>query len=166
MTTALYVGRFQPLHNGHVRVISNILEECDNLIIVIGSSQKCDNVRDPLPYIVRRRLLITALKNYGVDEKRYKIYPVRDFGDDTLWIDYIYKHIPKFDAIYTGNPWLLKLFKYHSVQLVMLSRYKHISGTMIRSRIRKNKSWDHLVPKNVSIYIKRYGLWKKRGGIW
>ncbi|MFB0514560.1 MAG: adenylyltransferase/cytidyltransferase family protein, partial [Candidatus Bathyarchaeia archaeon] len=35
----LFVGRFQPIHKGHVKAISDILKQVDELVIVIGSAQ-------------------------------------------------------------------------------------------------------------------------------
>ena len=34
---ALYVGRFQPFHNGHLEVVRHILSRADELILVIGA---------------------------------------------------------------------------------------------------------------------------------
>ncbi|HDM88409.1 MAG TPA: nicotinamide-nucleotide adenylyltransferase, partial [Candidatus Bathyarchaeota archaeon] len=39
MRRGLFIGRFQPPHLGHLHAIKQALEECDELIIVIGSSQ-------------------------------------------------------------------------------------------------------------------------------
>ena len=39
MTRALFVGRFQPFHYGHLHAIEKILEECDELVLVVGSAQ-------------------------------------------------------------------------------------------------------------------------------
>ncbi|HJJ33958.1 MAG TPA: adenylyltransferase/cytidyltransferase family protein, partial [Methanocorpusculum sp.] len=35
----LYIGRFQPFHNGHKAVAEYIAEEADELIVGIGSPQ-------------------------------------------------------------------------------------------------------------------------------
>ena len=35
----LMLGRFQPFHNGHLALTKQILTECDELVIIIGSAQ-------------------------------------------------------------------------------------------------------------------------------
>ncbi len=35
----IFVGRFQPVHKGHMEVIKGILQDVDELVIIIGSSQ-------------------------------------------------------------------------------------------------------------------------------
>ena len=35
----LLIGRMQPVHNGHIEIIKQILEEVDEIIIGIGSAQ-------------------------------------------------------------------------------------------------------------------------------
>ena len=36
----MYLGRFQPFHNGHKYIVEWMLEECERVVIVIGSSDK------------------------------------------------------------------------------------------------------------------------------
>ena len=37
---AFYIGRFQPFHKGHLKVISQIAREVDELVIGIGSAHE------------------------------------------------------------------------------------------------------------------------------
>ena len=43
----LLVGRLQPIHDGHMDVISRILAEVDEVIIGIGSAQLSHTLKDP-----------------------------------------------------------------------------------------------------------------------
>ena len=36
----LYIGRFQPLHIGHTSIISKMLDECEQVIVAVGSAQE------------------------------------------------------------------------------------------------------------------------------
>ena len=47
MKRGLYVGRFQPFHNGHKAVIDLLCNEVDELIIGIGSAQMSHDIRHP-----------------------------------------------------------------------------------------------------------------------
>jgi cytidyltransferase-like protein len=36
----MYLGRFQPFHNGHKAIVDKMLEECEEVVIVVGSADK------------------------------------------------------------------------------------------------------------------------------
>jgi len=39
MKRGFYVGRFQPYHNGHQAVLTELSRTCDEIIIGVGSAQ-------------------------------------------------------------------------------------------------------------------------------
>jgi bifunctional NMN adenylyltransferase/nudix hydrolase len=43
----LFIGRFQPFHNGHHAVLKHALSIADKAIIVIGSANQTPNARNP-----------------------------------------------------------------------------------------------------------------------
>ena len=43
----VFIGRFQPFHNGHLEAIKKLLIEVDELIIMIGSSQYSHSFDNP-----------------------------------------------------------------------------------------------------------------------
>ena len=44
---ALFVGRFQPFHYGHLHAVRTILEEAEELVIVVGSAQMSHEPDNP-----------------------------------------------------------------------------------------------------------------------
>ncbi|MBP7820288.1 MAG: adenylyltransferase/cytidyltransferase family protein, partial [Candidatus Methanofastidiosum sp.] len=44
---ALYIGRFQPFHLGHLHVVKLILNSSKEIIIAIGSSQVSHTIQNP-----------------------------------------------------------------------------------------------------------------------
>ena len=57
----LYVGRFQPFHNGHKSVVKEALKHCDRLIIAIGSAQESRTKKNPFTFEERRKFIWHAL---------------------------------------------------------------------------------------------------------
>ena len=51
----LYVGRFQPLHVGHTSIISKMFDECEVVIVAVGSAQESGTVRNPFDFATRSR---------------------------------------------------------------------------------------------------------------
>ena len=45
--TAAIIGRFQPFHLGHLELIRQIMNENDEIIILIGSSQANYTLKNP-----------------------------------------------------------------------------------------------------------------------
>ncbi len=57
MIRGLYIGRFQPYHNGHDKMMSIISSNVDEVIIGIGSSQESYTLYNPFTYEERLRMI-------------------------------------------------------------------------------------------------------------
>jgi bifunctional NMN adenylyltransferase/nudix hydrolase len=44
---AVFIGRMQPLHNGHVQNINNALEIADNVLVIVGSANQPRTPKNP-----------------------------------------------------------------------------------------------------------------------
>ena len=62
MTTALFIGRFQPFHKAHLQDIKAILKECDEVIIAIGSSQHSDTKDNPFSVAERIEMIDKTIR--------------------------------------------------------------------------------------------------------
>ena len=59
---ALFIGRFQPFHKGHLKIIQNISKEYDEIIIGIGSSQYGHALENPFTIDERITMIIKTLE--------------------------------------------------------------------------------------------------------
>ena len=153
MKRVLFIGRFQPFHNGHLHVAEALSKKYDELIIGIGSSQEKNTEQNPFSYNERKEMISGALKNNKI--KNFKIYPVPDLYDDYKWTSYIVKNLPEFDEAYSGNDWTIRCFKKHKIKSHKIKLIKGINSTRIRKLIAGNKIWKNLVPKEVYAQIKK-----------
>lgn len=104
----LYIGRFQPLHVGHTHIIAKMLEECETVIVAIGSSQEYHTKRNPIPFVMRRIFILECFPTF---EGRLHIVPVPDrekVSNDASWGDYVFEKIYNQcelvpDVIYEGE---------------------------------------------------------------
>ena len=69
MKRGLYIGRFQPMQNGHLKVIKEALDEVDELIIVVGSSDKSFNRQNPLTAGERIEIIKSTLMDEGLENR-------------------------------------------------------------------------------------------------
>jgi nicotinamide-nucleotide adenylyltransferase len=151
MTTALFIGRFQPFHQAHLSDIKLALKECDKVIIAIGSSQESLTKENPFSYEERKEMIEKTLKAHKI--LSYDIIPVPDVNDDEKWVEHVKKVVPEFSVVYTGNDFTEKLFKEKDIKIRKIKLIPDINATEIRKRILHGNDWRELVPKEVAEYV-------------
>jgi len=152
---ALFIGRFQPFHKGHLKVIIEASTKYSELIIGIGSSQYSNTVENPFTDEERSLMINESLKNNGI--KNYSIVCISDIHNPPKWVDHVVSIIPDFDIVLSNNDFTKQLFseKGYTVKKTPLYNKDKFSGKVIRRRIRNDKPWENLVPKEVFKIIKK-----------
>src|SRR3972149_6758501 len=81
----IILGRFQPLHDGHMCLFDQAFKENDLVLIAIGSAQEAD----PLPANHRHQILTEKLSSkYSPD--KFKIIEVNDIDQPIeVWVKYL-----------------------------------------------------------------------------
>lgn len=90
----LFLGRFQPFHDGHGAIVMNAWNDCEHLIIAIGSSQEGRTKRNPLTF-AERASLIRALTWYNKDIIIIGIPDRENPSDDSSWGEYVMNYVEK-----------------------------------------------------------------------
>ena len=105
--TALMIGRFQPLHNGHLREIELMFHENDTVIVGVGSSQLTErSKRNPLLPAERCKMLsvVTEKLKPTYTGKEIFLVPLADIDsedtfkenpDNDRWITHVLNEIKK-----------------------------------------------------------------------
>lgn len=152
----LFVGRFQPIHRGHLKVISDILKQVDELIVIVGSAQYSHTTDNPFTVGERIVMIRKAMENKGISSARCWIIPVPDVHVHMMWVAEVAGYAPKFDVVFTNEPLTRRLFieAGFKVKPVPFHKRKIYSATEIRKRMLNNKGWEELVPETVAQFIK------------
>jgi bifunctional NMN adenylyltransferase/nudix hydrolase len=98
----VFIGRFQPFHNGHKAVIESALEQAKEVVVVVGSSFAARNIRNPFTFQERKAMIeacFTEPQHFTyegaqgrVKTPRVKVVPVSDYPyDDNKWVNAIQK---------------------------------------------------------------------------
>jgi bifunctional NMN adenylyltransferase/nudix hydrolase len=98
----VFIGRFQPFHNGHKAVIEAALEQAKEVVVVVGSSFAARNLRNPFTFEERKAMIEACFTEpkyfnyYGAQGRvklpRVRVVPVSDFPyDDNKWVNAIQK---------------------------------------------------------------------------
>jgi nicotinamide-nucleotide adenylyltransferase len=161
--TALFIGRFQPFHKGHLAAIKWILKKEGEINIVIGSNQRLLTKDNPFYFKERKKMVEKTLKKEGI--KNFKIFGVHDYKNDIFWAKKILKITklnPKKAVVFTKNPWTAKCFKKIRIMVkphpIFLNR---LSGTKVRKKIGAGKEWENLVAKTVFSLLKEINCEKR-----
>jgi nicotinamide-nucleotide adenylyltransferase len=150
---ALFIGRFQPFHLGHLLLLQRLCTKYDEIIIGIGSSQYHDTCENPFSELERKQMITQSLDAVGIH--KYRIVTIPDIHDPPSWVDHVYSIVPDFDVIIANNPFTRKLFseKGYEVKGTAFFDRKRYSGKEIRRRIIQGESWHDLVPEVVFKFI-------------
>lgn len=72
----VFIGRFQPFHNGHYELLKEALSKANTVLIVIGSYKKAPDIDNPFSAAQREEIIRAALTSE--EESRVKFLYVRD----------------------------------------------------------------------------------------
>ncbi len=132
------------------------------VMIAIGSSNEKRTTRNPLTVKERTEMIRRVLSSEGIKRGGYAIVPIRDFGNDALWLSEVERRCrkKKFDLVMTGNTHTAAVFRKAGYKVIRphFFRKKECNATHIRSLIHAGEKWEHLVPKIVIGYLNRHGL--------
>jgi len=72
----IYIGRFQPPHNGHFATIRKALEQTEKLLIFIGSHEVCRSLRNP--FLTEERIEMLKISLTPEEQKKITFIPIHD----------------------------------------------------------------------------------------
>lgn len=82
-----FIGRFQPFHSGHYSVVKKALEVSENLIIVIGSHNTAQDIRNPLCSEARKIIITNTLASEGINMDRiHFVFQEDHLYNEERWI--------------------------------------------------------------------------------
>ena len=150
--TAVMIGRYQPFHLGHLELVRQVLDENDEIIILIGSSQANFTLKNPFTAGERVWMIRDSLIESKIDLSRVFLVNATDDENNVKWFSNIKCVSPPFNVIYTGNNFVRTLLKRETI---IIKKPKLIEGNLLKgSVIRKliledNTKWQELVSKSV-----------------
>lgn len=159
---ALFIGRFQPFHLGHLSVIKKAVEAHDRLFIGIGSSEANFQAANPFTCGERFQMIEAALNEARIPREKYEIVTIRNIDNFALWARHLELYIPPFDRVYTGSDTVKYLFEDHNRnsktthEIISIKKELKISGTSVREMMLKGGQWEILTPKSVAALINKW----------
>lgn len=170
-------GRFQLLHNEHMKYILEGKKRCKHLIIGICNpdksltkySENCPHrseaASNPFSYYERFQMIQGAMIESGISLYDFDIVPFPVNYPELIFC-YTPRRAKYYMTIYDewGTEKKTALEKIGCIVEVMWKKnidQKLISGTDVRQCIRAGKAWKQYVPLSVFKYITEHGLDKR-----
>ena len=122
----VFIGRFAPLHNGHVHVIKEAMTKAKKVHVLVGSANSARNPRNPFTFAERRDTIVNTFLDDFVT--KVEVYPINDYPyNDNKWIAEVQSTI----AFATGNSNSVGLIGYSkdhtSYYLKMFPQWKSVN---------------------------------------
>lgn len=96
----VFIGRFEPFHNGHYAVVARALKLAQNVIVLIGSANKPRSIKNPWN-VSEREVMIRAA--FPEDSSRIRVRCIRDhLYNDALWVSDVQRAVADVTAADTG----------------------------------------------------------------
>lgn len=150
----VYIGRFQPFHNGHLALLLRALELGEIVVVVLGSSFRSRNTKNPLTWEERAAMIRLAIPE--AHRERVKFVPVRDYygtgtEGDTRWVDAVRAGVARVVGETERNIALLGHFKdsssyylnrFQGWKLESVDRAGDIDATHLRTALYSTAGMD------------------------
>jgi nicotinamide-nucleotide adenylyltransferase len=143
-----YIGRFQPYHDGHQRMVGEIVDEVDELVLGIGSAGDSHTTRNP--FTAGERVMMVTKSVAAFDLTTY-VVPIEDLERNSVWVSHVRSMTPSFDVAYSNNPLVIELFREAGVEVRQSPMFNRdvLEGTELRERMIEGGDWRRLVPDPV-----------------
>lgn len=82
MTTGVFIGRFQPLHNGHVEIIEDALRQNEKVLLFVGSANRGRSCKNPFTFDERKNFIEQTFKT-----DKLQVLPLNDYPLDSDWLN-------------------------------------------------------------------------------
>lgn len=93
----VFLARMQPVHNAHLFMVNKALEECDKVLIVLGSENKVDMLRNPYDITLREQMLRECFSDEQNEKITIVTLPDWSMESDTdsaeIWGRYFYYNV-------------------------------------------------------------------------
>ena len=162
--TALFIGRFQPFHRGHLFAVKWIARRSARVVIAIGSAEKSFEEKNPLTAKERMGMIQRQIREEGMGAK-CKVVAVRDVPQDSEWVSYVDKCVPAYDVVYSNNPLVGRLMKKAGKKVFAVPFFRKgiYDATRIRARIKGAREWHSRVPEKILAALERLHVEKRLG---
>lgn len=142
---ALFIGRFQPFHKGHLYSLKKAMEIGERVIVGVGSSNQKGTESNPFSYEVRKKMIEKVIEKYTNEQKSsISILPIPDTPSDEEWAGQVQTLIQNLEfrnkeqvVVVGNNEWVNELMEKAGYEVLRTGLYNRdkLEGVKIRRLI-------------------------------
>ena len=160
----VFLARMQPVHNAHLFLVHKALEENDKVLIVLGSENKVDMLRNPYDISLREEMLRECLTDE--DNKKLEIVTLPDWSmesdkeNDKTWGRYFYYNVvsrifqKRFSLYYSDDPKILDDW-FNDTEVREFITYRNFERSELFEGLSSTKIRNAFINDDID-YIKEY----------
>ena len=160
---ALVVGRFQPLHKGHVALLTRALEDCQSVVVAIGSSTAKPSLKNPFTAAERRQMLGACFPG-EVAAGRLFIVEVPDIHNPPKWVAHVLAITGAVDRVFGNDDATLQLFEFAGLPVAspgLVDRERCEANTIRMQLAEDDPSWRKAVPAPIVPLLEQWAAGKR-----
>lgn len=159
----VYIGRFQPCHNAHIKIINKARELAKHVIILVGSANQPSTIKNPWTWEQRRDMIFASL-----DEETHSditIVSLRDIVyNNAAWLEQVQEavmnHSSEDDKIgiigHTKDQTSFYLNSFPQWETIQVESIDDLHATDIRIAMFEDANFDKNIGKKLPIGIHNY----------
>lgn len=160
----VFLARMQPVHNAHLLMINRALKECDKVLVVLGSENKADTLRNPYNIELRETMLRECFTKE--QNKKLNIATLPDWSTESdidnvnIWGRYFYYNVVSrigqkhFNLYYSDNVSILDSW-FNETEVKEYITYRLFDRDNIFEGLSASKIRQAFIDGNKE-YIKKY----------
>lgn len=118
---AVFIGRFQPPHLGHVAMLTHALSAAQSVIVVLGSAFQARTPKNPFTWQERQAMIEAC---FAPDQReRLQFLPIADFYDEARWVQAVQAGVQALVAPQAANT---------PARVALMAHFKDASSQYLR----------------------------------
>jgi HTH-type transcriptional repressor of NAD biosynthesis genes len=159
MKKGLVIGKFMPLHKGHIALIEFALKRCDELVVLI-----CATDSEPIAAVQKLTWVRETFESDTRVKPQLLVYDERELPNTSessevvsaIWADYLKSNLTPIDIIFGSEPYVAYVAEFLACEHIIFNEERTIvpvSSTKIRNW--PMAYWDFIPEKVKPFYVKK-----------
>jgi HTH-type transcriptional regulator, transcriptional repressor of NAD biosynthesis genes len=159
MKTGLVLGKFLPLHKGHIALVGFALHHCDRLIILL-----CASAKEPIAGATRKHWI---METFGADDR--VAVTLFEYNEEELpntsvsspavsekWARYIGQAFPGLDIFFSSEPYGKYVARFLNIEYKIFDQERKIVPISASAILYDPfKHWDFIAPAARPWFVKK-----------
>lgn len=160
----VFLARMQPVHNAHLYMVNKAIDESDKVLIVLGSENKVDMLRNPYDIKLREKMLRECLDKE--QNEKIEIVTLPDWSTEAdvenakTWGRYFYYNVvsrigqKRFSIYYSDDPSILDSW-FEDTEIRDYITYRNFKRSNLFDGLSSTKIREAFINNDIS-YIEKY----------